>query len=97
MASQQNAKQIQQIVRDLSTSPIDIAPPRNVDEVRHAMTRVTELTARQQEQWKMMLETDHRQYIPLRNVVRLQSIFDKHHIHVTDGLGTDILTERVSY
>ncbi len=34
MASQQNAKQVQQIVRDMSTSPIDISPPRNVDEAR---------------------------------------------------------------
>jgi len=36
LASQQNAKQVQQIVRDMSTSPIDISPPRNVDEARYS-------------------------------------------------------------
>jgi ATP-dependent 26S proteasome regulatory subunit len=79
LASQQNAKQVQQIVRDMSTSPIDISPPRSVDE---------------QEQWKAMLENDHKSYIPMRNIVRLQSIFDKNNIQVMDGIAHDILTER---
>ena len=50
----------------------------------------------QQEQWKAMLENDHKSYIPMRNIVRLQSIFDKNHIQVIDGIANDILTERVS-
>lgn len=43
-----------------------------------------------------MLERDHKSYIPMRNIVRLQSIFDKNNIHVADGIAHDILTERVS-
>mgnify|MGYP006940061960 CR=1 FL=1 len=50
----------------------------------------------QQEQWKTMIENDHRHYIPMRNIVRLHSIFDKNNIHVADGIAHDILTERVS-
>jgi hypothetical protein len=50
----------------------------------------------QQEQWKAMLENDHKSYIPMRNIVRLQSIFDKNNIQVMDGIAHDILTERVS-
>ncbi len=102
LASQQNAKQVQQIVRDMSTSPIDISPPRNVDEARdlcsvNICSFLFVLTVHmQQEQWKTMLENDHKHYIPMRNIVRLQSIFDKNNIHVADGIAHDILTERVS-
>ncbi len=42
-----------------------------------------------------MLENDHKSYIPMRNIVRLQSIFDKNNIQVIDGIANDILTERV--